>query len=201
MIGRLTGKIESTSLNTLIVDVHGVGYQVDVPAGLPGRLDLDDEGRGTLHVYTSVRDDAIDLYGFATPTQKELFERLTGVSGIGPKTALGVLTELHPSEVVKAVRANRMEAFKQVKGIGEKTAQRLMLEMKNNVDDLEFDDITPPSEVDHDDEMVESLRSALSNCGYDSSEIEQVIGSMDESAFEEASSVEPLVRNALDLLR
>jgi Holliday junction DNA helicase RuvA len=201
MIGRLTGRIESTSLNSLIVDVQGVGYQVDVPAGLPGRLDLDEDGRGTIHIYTSVRDDAIDLYGFATPTQKELFERLTGVSGIGPKTALGVLTELAPSEVVKAVRANRMEAFKQVKGIGEKTAQRLMLELKNKVDDLDFDEITPPEELDADDEMVENLRSALSNFGYDNSEIEQVIGSMDESTFDEASSVEPLVRNALDLLR
>jgi Holliday junction DNA helicase RuvA len=201
MIGRLTGRIESTSLNSLIVDVQGVGYQVDVPAGLPGRLDLDEDGRGTIHIYTSVRDDAIDLYGFATPTQKELFERLTGVSGIGPKTALSVLTELQPSEVVKAVRANRMEAFKQVKGIGEKTAQRLMLELKNKVDDLDFDEITPPEELDADDEMVENLRSALSNFGYDNSEIEQVIGSMDESTFDEASSVEPLVRNALDLLR
>ena len=199
MIGRLTGQLETLTLDRVIIDVQGVGYEVQVPTGLSGRLDVD-AGQVTLHIHTNVRDDAIDLYGFRTRSQRELFERLTAVSGIGPKTALGVLSEMQPEEVVRSIRANSLEDFKAVKGIGEKTAQRLILEMKNSVSDLAFDEIAPPEQTDEETQRVRDLRSALSNFGYDDKTIDGVLAEMDDE-LEEADAIEPLIRQALSVLR
>jgi Holliday junction DNA helicase RuvA len=200
MIGRLTGKLETITLDRVIVDVRGVGYEVQVPTGLSGRLESD-AGEVTLHVHTNVRDDAIDLYGFRTREQRELFEELTGVSGVGPKTALGVLSAMQPAEVVQAVRQNSLEDFKSVKGIGEKTAQRLLLDMKSKVSDMAFDEIAPPEEsAGPEDQRVRDLRSALSNFGYDDKTIDSVLAEMDDE-LEEADAIEPLIRQALSVLR
>lgn len=198
MIGRLKGELETISLDRVIVDVNGVGYEVSVPTGLSGRLG--DEPEVTLHIFTNVRDDAIDLYGFRTRGQRRLFERLTAVSGIGPKTALRVLSEMQPPEIVQAIRSNAIDDFKEVKGIGEKTAQRLILEMKNSLNDLEFDAIAPPQEQSDEDKQLSDLRSALGNFGYDSSTIDNVITQLD-GQIEDADGIEPLIRQALEMLR
>lgn len=198
MIGRLTGDLETLSLDTVLVDVGGVGYQVNVPTGLSGRLDAD--GEVTLYVHTAVRDDAIDLYGFQTRGQRRLFERLTSVSRIGPKTGLRILSEMRPPEVVQAVRSSSTDTFESVKGIGEKTAQRLILELKDSLNDLEFEELAPPEETDELAERTENLRSALENFGYDRSTIEPVIDELADD-LEEADDIEPLLRRALDMLR
>jgi Holliday junction DNA helicase RuvA len=199
MIGRLEGRVERLDLDTLLVDCGGVGYEVSVPAGTAERLDLDEHRRGTIHIHTSVRDDAIDLYGFPSTAQKELFGELTGVSRVGPKTALRVLSDLTPSELVAAVRSNDKDDLTRVKGIGDKTAQRLILELKNSLDDFEFDELTPPEE-DESDEKLEELHSALANWGYDDDTIEAVIEELDPDIGPD-EEVEPLIREALELLR
>ena len=198
MIGRLTGELDILSLETVIVDVHGVGYEVSIPAGMAGRLADDDEV--TLFIHTNVRDDAIDLYGFETRAQRRLFEKLTDVSGIGPKTAMRVLSEMTPADVVQGIRANSTDAFQAVKGIGEKTAQRLILEMKNSVEDFEFDELAPPAEGSEEQELLGKLRSGLDNFGYDSDTIERVVGQLD-GEIEEADGLEPLMSRALDMLK
>ncbi len=205
MIGRLKGRVETIDLDTILVDCGGVGYEVNVPAGSAERLELDDERRGTLYIHTSVKDDAIDLYGFPSPAQKELFSRLTSVSRVGPKTALGVLSELSPAELVSAVRSNDKDDLTQVKGIGDKTAQRLILELNNSLDDFEFDELVPPD--DEDDaaderaaERLEELHEALANWGYDDATIESVIEELDPD-IDPDDDLEPLIRRALELLR
>jgi Holliday junction DNA helicase RuvA len=198
MIGRLTGALETLSLDTVLVDVGGVGYQVNVPTGLAGRLD--GSGEVTLYVHTAVRDDAIDLYGFQNRGQRRLFERLTSVSRIGPKTALRILSEMRPPEVVQAVRSSSTDTFEAVKGIGEKTAQRLILELKDSLNDLEFEELAPPEEPDDQAERREDLRSALENFGYDRKTIEPVLDELRKD-LEEADDIEPLLRRALDMLR
>ncbi len=200
MIGRLTGQLETLSLDRVLVDVDGVGYEVHVPAGLSGRLD--DDGAVTLYIHTNVRDDAIDLYGFKDRSERRLFERLTSVSGIGPKTALRIVSEMRPPEIVQGVRSNDTDAFKDVKGIGEKTAQRLILDLKDSLDDLEFDQLAPPADGDGaaDSERLRNLRSALGNFGYDRETIDGVIDELD-GEIEGADGVEPLLRRALEMLR
>ena len=198
MIGRLRGTLETLALDRVIVDVHGVGYEVSVPAGLSGRLA--DEGEVTLYVHTNVRDDAIDLYGFKERGERRLFERLTSVSGIGPKTALRIVSEMRPPEIVKAIRSNATDAFQAVKGIGEKTAQRLILDLKNSLDDFEFDQLAPPDDSDDEEGHASDLRSALVNFGYDAGTIDEVVGQMRDE-IEEAEEMEPLLRQALDMLR
>jgi Holliday junction DNA helicase RuvA len=199
MIGRLTGQLETLSLDRVVVDVQGVGYEVNVPAGLAGRLD--DDGDVTLFVHTNVRDDAIDLYGFKTRGERRLFERLTSVSGIGPKTALRIVSDMRPPEIVQGIRQNSTDAFKEVKGIGEKTAQRLILDLKDSLNDLEFDQLAPPDErSDAESERVQNLRSALQNFGYDGETIDGVVAELD-GEIEEADGVEPLLSSALEMLR
>jgi len=198
MIGRLKGELETLALDRVLVDVSGVGYEVSVPAGLSGRLP--DDGEVTLYVHTNVRDDAIDLYGFESRAERRLFERLTSVSGVGPKTALRIVSELRPPEIVKAVRSNSTDAFETVKGIGEKTAQRLILDLKDSLNDLEFDELAPPEDREEEDEHVADLRSALANFGYDSGTIDDVVAQMRDE-IGEADEMEPLLRQALDMLR
>lgn len=202
MIGRLRGQLETLSLDTVLVDVGGVGYEVQVPTGLSGRLEQDSaDGEVTLFVHTEVRDDAIDLYGFQRRAERRLFDRLTSVSGIGPKTALRVLSEMSPGDVVQGIRSSSTEAFEAVKGIGEKTAQRLILEMKNSLNDLEFAELAPPdSQADEESERKRDLRSALGNFGYDSDTIDRVVDTLDDE-IDEADGVEPLIRQALEMLR
>lgn len=198
MIGRLTGDIETLDLETVLVDVQGVAYEVNVPTGLTGRLEAD--GSATLYIHTSVRDDAIDLYGFRTLGQRRLFERLTSVSRIGPKTALRVLSDLEPSEIIRSVRSSSTETFETVKGVGEKTAQRLILELKDSLNDLEFEELAPPETSDARAEKLDDLRSALGNFGYSDDDIDSVIETLDDD-IDEADEIEPLIRRALDMLK
>lgn len=198
MIGRLKGELETLAIDRVLVDVQGVGYEVSVPAGLSGRLP--DDGEVTLYVHTNVRDDAIDLYGFKQRSERRLFERLTSVSGVGPKTALRIVSEMRPPEIVKGVRSNSTDAFKNVKGIGEKTAQRLILDLKDSLNDLEFDQLAGPKDQSEEGELTANLRSALSNFGYDAGTIDDVVAQLGDE-IDGADEMEPLLRQALDMLR
>lgn len=197
MIARLTGTLHPLSLDSIIIDVHGVGYRVNVPLGTPGRIETRDDGTVSIHIHTSVREDAISLYGFATEEEKRLFNKLTSISGIGPKLALAVLSDLSPSKVIRAIRNSDVKALKQVSGIGKKTAQRLILEMKSSVDDFEFAELAPAEAAAGG--MAEDLRSALANLGYKDGEVEGIVGVMGED-IEEADDLEPLLRDALKML-
>ncbi len=131
MIGSLRGTVAHKRINSLLLDVGGVGYQVMVPTRVAESALLDTELQ--LFTHLAVREDALTLYGFSTDEAKDLFELLVGVSGIGPKIALGILSTYSPDEVQSAVSSGNAAAFSAVSGIGKKNAERIVLELKNKV--------------------------------------------------------------------
>ena len=132
MIAQLRGRILEKRPNRVIVDVVGVGYEVFVP--LSTFYGLGDRGAEvTLRVHTHVREDALALFGFATPLEQELFERLIGISGIGPKVALAVLSGIEPQELVRAIERADIGRLTAIPGVGKKTAERITLELKDRL--------------------------------------------------------------------
>jgi Holliday junction DNA helicase RuvA len=164
MIASLRGRVLEKQPNLIIVDVQGVGYQVHVP--LSTYYDVGDAGADvTLRIYTHVREDALQLYGFLTPLEQQLFERLIGISGIGPKLAVAVLSGIEPRELVVAVQRGDVARLTAVPGIGRKTSERIVLELKDRLAQLaipETDRAAPSSG----DRLRDDLLSALQNLGY-----------------------------------
>ncbi len=131
MIARLRGRISGRAGSGLIVDVGGVGYLVNATPSV-SRLG---DGEVTIEIHTVVREDALQLYGFATSDERELFELLLGVSGVGPKVALAILSGSTPAELRRAIARDDVKRFQAIPGIGLKTAQRVVLELKAAVAD------------------------------------------------------------------
>ncbi|MBX5495834.1 MAG: Holliday junction branch migration protein RuvA [Bryobacteraceae bacterium] len=135
MIAFLRGTLLDKQPNQLIVDVGGVGYDVSVPVSTFSAMP--DTGREVkLHIHTHVREDAICLFGFATPEEKTLFEKLVTVSGIGPKLAVTVLSGLSVADLVAAIRSGEATRLVKVPGVGKKTAERIVLELRDKVEAL-----------------------------------------------------------------
>jgi Holliday junction DNA helicase RuvA len=164
VIAYLRGRILEKHPNRIIVDVNGVGYDVAVPLstfyglGEPG-------GEVVLHVHTHVREDALALFGFASPLEQQLFERLIGVSGIGPKVALAVLSGIEPRELINAILTADLARLTAIPGVGKKTSERIVLELK---DRLPKADYAPPSdgEPPTPSALRDDVLSALMNLGY-----------------------------------
>ena len=135
MIGRLAGlAVEEAADGTLVVDVQGVGYEVLAPLGTLGRLRAAaPEGPLTFFVHTHVREDALVLFGFASAFDREVFRVLLGVSSIGPKTALGVLSACPAEELAQIVARKELARLVAIPGIGKKTAERLLLELRDKL--------------------------------------------------------------------
>lgn len=132
MIAHLRGRIFAKQPNRLIVDVNGIGYDVAVP--LSTFYGLGEAGADiALRIHTHVREDALLLYGFATELEQDLFERLIGISGIGPKVALAVLSGIEPTELVRAVERGDVARLTAIPGIGKKTSERMVLELKDRL--------------------------------------------------------------------
>ena len=137
MIGRLTGHVTQEDDGNVVVDVAGVGYELVVPLGTVGRAKADAEGRSTLFVHTHVREDVLSLFGFATEGDRVAFRTLIGVSSVGPKTAIQVLSALPSPDLGQAIARKELGKLTGIPGIGKKTAERLLLELKDKVPILE----------------------------------------------------------------
>jgi len=132
MIAHLRGSILEKHPNRIVIDVNGVGYDVFVP--LSTFYGLGDAGADVaLRIHTHVREDALLLYGFATPLEQELFERLIGVSGIGAKVALAVLSGIEPQELIRAIEHGDLARLTAIPGVGKKTSERIVLELKDRL--------------------------------------------------------------------
>ena len=168
MIGFLRGVLLHKSPQELLLDVSGVGYRVLVPISTFCRLG-DQGAQAQLLIHTHVREDQLILYGFATPAELELFEKLISVSGVGPKVALGVLSGIEVEDLVQAIRGNDVARLTRVPGVGKKTAERLILELKYKIAALHGGTAEPqaPSPKRSD------LLSALANLGYSSAEADR----------------------------
>lgn len=189
MIARLAGTLAEKTPGRIVLDVQGVGYDLQVPlstfyvVGEPGSA-------VTLRVHTHVREDVLALYGFATSLEQDLFERLISISGIGPKLALSVLSGIEPPDLVRAIRAQDVARLTAIPGVGKKTAERIGLELKDRLPSslhAAAGSLEPP---EPEDQLRADLLSALLNLGYQrgaaEKAIESVLKSSPDAAFDEA---------------
>jgi holliday junction DNA helicase RuvA len=200
MIGRLTGKVVEEDDGTTVVDVRGVGYELVTPIGTIGRASTDLEGNVTFFVHTHVREDQISLFGFATDGDRVAFRTLIGVSSVGPKTAIAVLSALPANELAQAIARKELGKLTSISGIGKKTAERLLLELK---DKLAIGPETPqrgapPRTAKASSSTPEVLARALVNMGYRPSEAERAIGEL--GANVDALPLPDLLKEALAVL-
>jgi Holliday junction DNA helicase RuvA len=205
LIGRLVGLIvEDSADGTLVLDVRGVGYELTVPLGTVGRAtpDASHDGGGaiTLFVHTHVREDAFVLYGFATREDRAVFRQLIGVSNIGPKIALSILGALPVAELAHAVHHGEVAKLTRVPGVGKKTAERIVLELKDKI-------LAPPPLAGAPapaprpaarGAKAELLHGALTRMGYRPAEAERAVAAL--GARVEAEPLADLVREALGVL-
>ena len=166
MIAHIQGFLHFKSPEYLVIDVDGIGYQVHVP--LSTFYDLPQLGSTvSLHIHTHVREDALQLYGFQSPEEKALFVRLISISGIGPRLAVNILSGISPAELVDSLIQNNLARLISVPGVGRKTAERIMVELRDKVSSLvPGHDATEPVKATADEAMIEDALSALLNLGY-----------------------------------
>jgi Holliday junction DNA helicase RuvA len=175
MIALLTGRLAFKAPTHLALDVHGVGYEVFIPLSTYYNLPNVEDSL-TLSIHTHVREDAIHLFGFSTPQEKDAFVLLLSVSGIGPKSALGMLSALPVSDLVSAIQSGDVEKLETVPGIGKKSAGRLVLELKDKMVKLHPALISKTDPVsDSQDDTFDDALSALTNLGYRASDAKEAI--------------------------
>jgi len=192
MIGLLRGRIADKQPNTLIVDVQGVGYEVHVP--LSTFYDAGDIGAEiTLRIYTHVREDALQLYGFLTELERRLFEKLIGISGIGPKLAIAVLSGMDPRELMSSVQRGDVARLTGIPGVGKKTSERIVLELRDRLAQLPGGAPADAAPSNGADRVRSDLLSALQNLGYHRPQAEKAVDAtlqtMSEPTFEHALKV------------
>ncbi|HEY6880282.1 MAG TPA: Holliday junction branch migration protein RuvA [Polyangiales bacterium] len=201
MIGRLTGTIvDEAGDGSVVLDVHGVGYEVWVPLGATGRLPAGQPV--TLHVHTHVREDAFVLYGFVTQNDRAAFRVLTSVSGIGPKLALSILSSMSAADLAEAIHRGDKARFKGVSGVGVKLVSRLVLELKDKLDFARGGPVTgvvsKPKPTQAFDGPLGTVHAALMQMGFKPAEAEQAVQQIGREA--EGKQPEQLLREALSVL-
>ena len=172
MIARLFGRVADKQPNRLILDVAGVGYDVQVPLSTY-YVTSEVGGEMALRIHTHVREDQLSLYGFATDLELTMFEKLIAVSGIGPKVALSVLSGIEPRDLVGAIQRNDLARLTAIPGVGKKTAERICVELRDRLPKgIESTGASP------EDSLREDLVSALANLGYHRQAIDKVLDQM-----------------------
>jgi Holliday junction DNA helicase RuvA len=160
MIAHLRGRVLSKTPQAVVVEASGVGYEVTI--SIPTFTALPDEGNEvSLLIHTHVREDALALFGFMSRTEKRLFEKLLGISGIGPKLAITVLSGLPPERLVAAIHGQDHATLTRIPGVGKKTAERIVLELKDKLQEL-----APTTIAGIATPVSEDVLSALVNLGY-----------------------------------
>jgi Holliday junction DNA helicase RuvA len=186
MIGALRGRILSRKPDYILIDVQGVGYQVNVP--LNALSQFPPEGRDLfLHIYTHVREDSLQLFGFLSEDEKRIFSTLLGITGIGPKMALNILSGLSHDEFLKAIEQEDVAMLCRIPGLGKKTAHRLILELREKL----------PSPTGTRDRLFEDTLSALMNLGYKKNIAQEFLEKTYQQGFRD---IEGLLRETLKLM-
>lgn len=192
MISLLRGNIAQKSLGKVVVDVNGVGYGVTVPLSTYYRLPENDVV--ILEIYTHMKDSGIELFGFLTQDEKEIFTILIGVSGVGPKVATNILSNISPSEFATAITSGDLSKRK-IAGIGPKMASRLTTELKDKVKSFQ-----PSSELPVESGIVGDVISALLNLGYKRPEIDERISEL-ETITNNEENLEVALRESLKVMK
>jgi len=193
MIALLQGQIAYKSFDHLIIDVGGVGYRLLTP--LSTYYALPESGEARLFVHTHVREDAIHLYGFATNEEKDIFTLLISISGVGPKLALNILSHIPASDLAAALAAGDVKRLSSVPGIGKKTAERLVLELKEKIPAPLA--VQPATKATPAQDRLDDPLSALINLGYKEAAARKALESLD---FAPEAGFEEILKSALRLL-
>lgn len=204
MIAHLSGTLLSKEPNQVIVDVSGVGYEVTIP--LSTFYDLGNESDAVkLLVYTHVKEDALQLYGFKTANERRLFVHFISVSGVGPKLGIALLSHMKADELIESIKSNNLARLTQIPGVGRKTAERLVVDLREKMTTLaaaQFEEQTgarpETAHISSDDNVRSDALSALLNLGYQRSGAEKAI----DNALGEGGdvTVESILRRALKKL-
>ncbi|MEM9192899.1 MAG: Holliday junction branch migration protein RuvA [Myxococcota bacterium] len=200
MIGRLDGLVvERGADGSCVLDVRGVGYEVFVPLGALGRLPQPPDSV-VLHVHTHVREDSLVLYGFPSSKDREAFRTVLSVSGVGPKLALAILSHLTADQLAQAIAMGDKAALKGISGVGRKTVERLMLELRDKLPTVvalqDFPTSTPVAAAKPTGPLA-TVAGALVNMGYKPAEADRAVMAVGEP---NGRPVEELLREALSSL-
>src|SRR6266851_7120055 len=197
MIAQLRGKLADKRPNQLLVDVNGVGYLVHIPLSTFYAVG-DLHAEVTLLIYTHVREDALALYGFLTAREKHLFELLLSASGVGPVLALKILSGMSVEELVPAIRAGNLAQLTRIPGVGKKTAERMVVELRDKLAAIlpQPEAAPPASRTGLDADVL----SALLNLGYERRSAEKAVEDVQRAGAGAATSFETLLRATLQQL-
>jgi Holliday junction DNA helicase RuvA len=196
MIAHIRGQLLSKQPSQVIVDAGGVGY--DIAISIPTYSSLPGEGtQVALHIYTQVREDALALYGFAERAEKQLFERLITVTGVGPRLALTILSGLSAEQTIAAIRAQDHATLTRIPGVGKRLAERLVVELKDKLDDLS----RPAPVVHHAGAASDDVLSALVNLGYQRAAAQKALEAAVAKDKAAGDDFDALFRAALLLIR
>ena len=196
MIAQLTGKIVQKSPTEIILDVQGVGYLVNVSLTTSEKLKESDNSIKLL-TYLHVREDAMQLYGFATEAERELFRLLISVSGIGPKMAQGILSGLSPTELREAIITGNLIALTSISGVGKKTAERIILELRSKLGKIEFSEATESAPSSSQLKVRSEALVGLMSLGYARAIAEKSLRIVLNESSGIELSVEELIKRAL----
>lgn len=198
MIALLTGRLAHKSPEFIILDVQGVGYRVQIPFST--YYDLPEENSATtLHIFTHVKEDAINLYGFRSLPEKNMFQHLISVSGIGPKLGTNILSNIDVADLAGAITAGNLARLSAIPGIGKKTAERLILELREKLRTFQLS--SPPAEREAAAapaaSVIDDVTSALINLGYKEAQVKKALADV---VHGQEDSVETVLKQALKLL-
>lgn len=191
MIGMLTGRVIDKDFSTCLLDVGGVGYEVAIPLSTFDKLPLNEE-MVTLFIHTQVREDAITLFGFADKAEKELFRQLISVSGVGGKLALNVLSAMPAGNFCAAVASGDAKTLSRINGVGKRTAERLIVELKGKLTDIDPAAATPDTGTAGAD-----AAAALEQLGFRKDLVNKTVNALLAELPENERDVENLIRAAL----
>ena len=195
MIAYLKGIIDIKRQDYVVIDVHGVGYKIFMPEGAIQNLEVDSEAK--IYTFMRVREDDVSLYGFLNVEELAMFELLISVGGIGAKSAVGILSNIAPSKFALAVITDDVTTFKKLPGIGAKTAQRIILELKDKIKTQEATE--QENEIKQKIEVSDSAKDAieaLQVLGYTRREVEEAISKIGESNL----TTEEIIKQGLKYL-
>lgn len=203
MIAYLSGKLLEKQATSVIIEANGIGYEVTIP--LSTFYELGDEGSDvTLRIYTHVREDALQLYGFRTTRERELYLKLISVSGIGAKSGISMLSGLSADEIVTAIRTDNLARLTSIPGVGRKTAERLVIELRDKLNEFTAQSTqeriaagAKQSDLPA-DALFDDALSALVNLGYQRNAAEKALNQAVKDGTE--MSVQKLLRKSLQLL-
>lgn len=192
MIAQISGTLAHKVAGEIVVDVGGVGYQIFIPLNVFYRLP-ELGGAVRLHVYTHLREDALQLFGFQETAEKQVFLQLNGVAGIGPKLALNILSGIPAAELMRAVKDGDQARLLSIPGVGRKLAERMIVELRDRFANLEGQTSESPVQG-RDSQVVQDAVSALVNLGYRKAEVEKHVR---ESVQAGEQSLEEVIKEVL----